>query len=121
MEKIIDEINAIVSSFDFFEFSINSYKDNLLTLFGSEDFIYYHNIEIIFNDIFTIISNINWRVDTQSKSIDILTGPLKVELNIKYFVEKGYTIFVLYNEEGIPQYIIAKSIRLVNKVTKYYT
>ena len=119
VSSIIDEINKKISSFSFFEFSIKSYQNGVLILVGSEDFSYYYNIEIHFHDVFTMISNLDWRVNTQGKAIDILDGPEAFELNKKYRVEAGNTIFVLFDEDLIQYYVIAKSINATYKVTPY--
>ena len=91
------------------------------TIAASKDFFYHHNFEIQFENVFTIIGNIEWIVNTKETVIDIISeNKTAYDLNIQYCVEQGHTIFLLKSEDVIINYIIAENISFKNEVTKYF-
>jgi hypothetical protein len=68
MKAIIDQINNRISQSLFFELSIYKYEKGNLIIGGSEDLIYFHEIEITFKGVYTIACNSDFIVDTTKKS-----------------------------------------------------
>ncbi|SFW81976.1 hypothetical protein [Chitinophaga sancti] len=122
IQDIVDKINSKVIEFPFLELSLLSFRDKELIIAASEDFSYFHNFEMRFKNVFTIIGNIDWKADTNKLLIQVIEGTEEaINLNKKYRVEIGFTVFKLNNEEGDFFYIIAENIELVDKVVKYYS
>lgn len=120
MENTINKINITAREYLWLDFSIFSYKDGILIIAASKDFSYYHNFEIHFQNVFAIIGNMNWKMDTQKDIIRIInTTNEAVALNRKYKVEKGYNIFSFITEDGVTNYIVAEDISFKNEVVKY--
>ncbi len=117
--KIVEEIVEIISKIDFFEFEIYSIQKSLLTLAGSEDFSYYHDIEIYFEEIHTVILNNDFRINTKSKFIQIIDGTDEAfKINKNYKVLSGNSIFKITDEDGVVYYIAAKRISYSNVTVK---
>ncbi len=120
MENTVNKINNIASEYIFLEFSIFSYKSGILIIAASEDFSYYHNFEIHFENVFAIIGNVNWKVDTQKDIIKIISTTNEgITLNKKYKIEKGFSIFRFVSEDELINYIVAENISFKNEVVKY--
>ena len=121
MQGVIDDINKTVTKYLFLEFSVVSYNNGELIIGGSEDFCYYHNFEIIFKNVFTINGNLEWKVNAQNMAVEILKESTEaIELNKKYRVEQGYTIFKFTSEENLNIYVIAEDIVFKNEIVKYH-
>lgn len=122
IKESVDKINNKASEFIFLELSIFHFDKDELIIAASEDFSYYHNFEIRFKNVFAIIGNVNWKVDTQESIIQVLENNEDAyRLNMKYSVEIGNTIFQFITEENKLFYIIAESIEFVDKVVKYWS
>ena len=120
MNNIVKEINEISREYPYLEFKILSFEKGLLIIAASEDFCYYHNFELHFEDVFSIIGNFNWTIDTKIDFLQIITSNnIGRALNKKYKVEIGYNIFSFAAEYEITNYIVAQSILLKNNIVKY--
>ncbi len=118
---IIEEINKIIQGHFYFEMHIFSYNDGMLIVGGSEDFLYYHELEICFEHVFAVHGNFYWKVDNKKTCLAVIEGEEAYELNIKYGVEKGYSIFRFtgdHEPESIT-YIIVRKICFQHKTVKY--
>lgn len=116
----IENINNYIGRFVFYELSILTFKDGVLVIAGSDDFLYYHNIEIVFTEVSTIICNSMFKLNTELKSINILEDIQEMrDVNLKYRVEIGNIIFKIIDEDACVYYIIAKNIDYNTSVIKY--
>ncbi|WP_343673117.1 hypothetical protein [Chitinophaga sp.] len=121
-EDVIAVINKRVKEFIFLDASIYKYHDDGLTLALSEDFTYFHNFEIRFRNVFTVISNTSWSLETKNDFIRILENSEEsCHLNLKYGVVIGNSIFQLSTDEDKVFYIIAEDIELIDNVVRYYS
>ena len=119
MKNIIDEINSVASTFMYLEFAVVSYKAENLIVAGSQDFLYYQNFEIEFENVFSIIGNLRWKANTK-KAVLTICGLIEAhELNRKYRVEQGNTIFKFVDEDNIDIFFIARNIKFRNEVVKF--
>src|ERR1700761_9555838 len=108
MNKIIGDINFKVNGFFHLDFTIYNYGKNDLTIVGSQDILYYHDFEIIFKDVFTIICNRSWKIDMSKPFISLLENEHRgLDLNLKYQVEVDNKIFEINSGSEIPFYIIS--------------
>ena len=120
MNTIVLNINNIARQYLYFELSFWQYHDTNLIIAGSEDFSYFHQLEITFYEVFAIICNSNFKIDTTKDFIfEINDEKEQYELNIKYRVIQGNKIFKLISEDNELFYIIAKDISFTNEVVKY--
>lgn len=121
IQKIIESINSTVKEHVFFELSFHHYQDNILTMVGSDDFSYYHQIEISFTNVFSILCNSNFRINTNESFISIIEGNQESwDLNTKYGIIQGNKIFKIISEDGQIFYIAAENISFIKGVVKYF-
>ncbi|PUZ22582.1 hypothetical protein DCC81_19275 [Chitinophaga parva] len=119
-ENTITLINQKVKEFTFLNFSIFEYHHNEFVIAISSDFTYYHLFEIRFKNVFSVICNTLWSVDTQKDVIKVLDFTEAYDLNVKYGVEVGYSIFQLMNEDELKLYIIAEHVEFTEHIVKYF-
>jgi hypothetical protein len=99
LDKKVNEINDFLKKEMWFDFEMLEYKKNILTVVGSTDFSYSHNIEIYFKDVFSIHCNSEWKSDTSKNIIEIVQGDTAKKINIENKIEQGYTLFKLIPED----------------------
>lgn len=123
--NIVSQINNKIAQYFYLECNIYSIQKENVTIAASEDLLYYHNFEIEFVNVFTVICNKNWKIDTKVISFFELDPANNVELeemkkvNIDFRVETGNRIFKFVTEDSIPFYFAAEDVRLTDKVVKY--
>ncbi|MCK7556234.1 hypothetical protein MKQ70_14910 [Chitinophaga sedimenti] len=120
MENIITLINKTAREFVFLDMSIYSYSNNELVIGMSDDLTYYHKFEIKFKNVFAIICNASWSVNTQKEIIKLADSSLADEINLKHRVEIGNSVFQLMNEDEVVFYVVAAGLEFREKVVKYY-
>ena len=116
-------INNIVSKDIHFEFEILGLTNNDLVLIGSEDFCYYHTLEITFQNIFHINLNESFKIDTTKPFLSLPEKQEAYDLNVKLEVLEGYYIFKLTTEgidDAITFYVIAQDIKYNTDTVFYY-
>lgn len=121
MENIISELNNFSFNYSYFELSISSYENGNLIIVGSEDLLYFHQIEIVFIEVYTILCNTNFIINTSFPFIELLNERSEelYKLNVKYRVVQGYKIYKLVSEDNDVYYIIAKGISYNKLIVKY--
>ncbi|GAB2693131.1 hypothetical protein GCM10027037_15710 [Mucilaginibacter koreensis] len=96
------------------------YRSETLILAGSEDYKRMHNIEIYFKQVFTIVCNSYFSIDMRRPFIHLMDDIEKErQLNIKYGVTIGNSIFKINSNERQEFYIMAEDIDYVHGVVKY--
>jgi hypothetical protein len=123
LNKKVDEINNFLKKEMWFDFEILGYKKNDLTVIGSTDFSYYHNIEIHFKDVFLIHCHSEWKSDTSKSIIEIIQGNTAKKINIENKIEQGYTLFKLIPEDMYEDsffYIAARDLEYNTDCVLYY-
>lgn len=116
---LINEIKEDIKKFDFFEFSILSFDNDNLTIAGSEDFSYFHNVELKFHNVQAIACRTYFKVDTKSNFLSIADANEAFEVNTKYDVLIGNVIFKFQSEDGQLFYIAAKDLTFKIEVVRY--
>lgn len=118
----VEAIDKYIRQHTWFDFHVWRYDGHRLTLAGSMDLTYYHQLEIIFSEVFFASTFFEtWCSDT-TKPVIILPDPtLNKTLNIKFEIEQGYQIFILKTEDYKNDiYIAAKEIAFnIDKVLYY--
>ena len=117
----IAEINLLISQESWFDFEILNLKGNNLSIIGSIDFNYYHNFELIFEDVFHMSINTEWKSDTSEPVLHLVTENEAIELNKKYQIERGYNLFKIIPEDSKDNfYVAAKGLQIDNTKVYYY-
>ena len=120
MNSIINNINKKISEHIYFELSFFKLENNNLIIVGSEDLGYFHEIEIEFNNVFTIECNFSFRLETNKPIISLIIDNEEVfRINKKYGVTHGNYIFKIISEDNQEFYIISESISFRNNIVKY--
>ena len=120
MKEVVKSINDYCRTLSDLEFLIFSYVDNRLVIVGSTDLMYYHNFEIVFEDVYNISSNFNWKNKNSKEVIEILEGRSMIEVNLKFTIEAGNTIFKFNNDDDLNLLVVAKKVSFCKKLVKYY-
>lgn len=122
IEKTIQTINDKVKSFVFLDAKIYSYSGNQLILGLGQDLMYGHILEVHFQNVFTIICNMQWSLDTKYGMIGMVNQGTSeiVAINKKYGVEIGNYVFQLLTDENKVFYIMAEEIFFYEHTVKYY-
>lgn len=114
MEDVLKHINQKSKEFIFLDFTIFKYKKNDLIIAGSDDLTYFHKFEIHFKNLYAVICNASWSVDTKVDVVQIVEGMEAYNLNVRHKVEAGNIIFQLNNGDGLPFYVIAERIEFLD-------
>ena len=118
--NIITDINKKIESYDFLEFHIYSLSSNNLSIVGSDDLLYYHDFEILFINVHTILCNSEWIVNTSEQVLfDISNTDEGKKFNINFKVIQGNRIFKIISQDDVSFYIAAEDIKFIDKVVKY--
>lgn len=121
MQEKIAEIKAFIEQKPWFDFELISYNNGNLLIGGSIDLHLYHELHIIFEDVFMFQMNLEWTVDTSSEIIKIVVDRYVKEINLAYQIEQGYQLFEFIPDK-IPEnthfYISAQKIdyTIINNV-----
>ncbi|RYD57917.1 MAG: hypothetical protein EOP56_06490 [Sphingobacteriales bacterium] len=116
--EIVKEVNDYISSQFHLEMSFYKYEKYSLVVVGSEDLIYYHTLEIRFDDIDFVSGKVDWSVDNSKTSFGILGGDDLYSFNLKNGILEGYTVFYFLDEDGLYTHIVAKTVSMaLNTVT----
>ncbi|SFQ82641.1 hypothetical protein [Hymenobacter arizonensis] len=103
-------INARVKDFVHLEAYIHSFAGNRLTINVGEELIYYYNFQAVFEDVFMVSMNTSAFLNTRVPWLSIVPAPECFEINRRFRVEIGNTVFQLDNEDRLPFFVAAKSI-----------
>lgn len=119
---IVKEIDRRIREHDWFDFHVTSYNGRVLEIVGSMDLSYYHQLEIIFEDVFfASIFFERWHSDTKKPVIELQDSDLNKELNMRFEIEQGYQLFVIRTEDYENDiYIAAKKISFNSDTVYYY-
>jgi hypothetical protein len=117
--ETISNVNKYLSTSFYIEMSFYKYNKGSLTVVASENLLYYHTLEIIFQDVDFISGKVEWKIDTKKPSFGLLTGEDFLEFNLKYRTLRGYQVFNFLDEDGLYTYIVAKDVSLRINTVKY--
>ena len=118
----VKQIDDFIRKNLWFDFQLWLYDGRKLVIVGSTDLTYYHELEIIFTDVFFASTYFEgWRSDTEKPVVEIPDTELNRELNIKFEIEQGYQIFIIRTEDYQNDiYIAAKEIDFKTDKVYYY-
>lgn len=116
------EIDSIIRRNAWFDFHVYSYDGYRMIITFSKDLTYYHNLEIIFEDIFYASTFFNeLHTDLTKTVVEIPEPKLNKELNLEFEIEEGYQIIIIHTEDYKNDiYIAAKSLSYNTDIVYYY-
>lgn len=113
------QIDKIIRKEIWFDFHVLNFDGHRLTVAGSIDLIYYHNLEVIFEDIFFVSGFFKgWHSDTEKTVFQIPEN--ETELNEKFEIEQDYQLFTFKTEDYQNDVIIAANTISFNTDTVFY-
>lgn len=119
IKKIVHEIDTKIRQYEWFDFRVLNFDGFKLSIVGGTDLIYYHELEVIFEDIFFVsVFFQGWHSDT--KQITFSLPDEEKEMNEKYEIEKGYQLFIFRTEDYSNDVIIAAKNITFHADTVYY-
>jgi hypothetical protein len=117
----LDRLNQIVTSTNTVDFRIHSYDSDNLTIIGSFDFSYYHEVEIVFSEVEYISLPADF-----NEPLFRLGDENEVEAIAKLVaLEEDDTVFCIEAEttcsiEKLSFYIVSRGISLREGMVYYY-
>jgi len=119
--EIVEQINTILSKENWLDMEVLGMKGGSLTIIGSTDFTYSHSLEIKFEDVFYMSINMEWKADTSKPFLYLVDSSERIDINQKYRIEQGNTLFKILSEDlETPFYISAKKISFNTDNVLYY-
>ncbi len=120
-KEIVQKINAIISKESWLDMEVLEIKGGSLIIIGSTDFTYGHSLEIIFEDVFHISINSEWKTNTSKPVLHLVDIKEGLTINQKYQIEQGNILFKILPEDlEIPFYISARNISFNTDNVLYY-
>lgn len=107
--KLIDSIKEHNWKESWLDFSVFHYEKNQLTIVGSDDFSYYHNVEIIIENPSYINGVMDWSCDIEDNFISL----------VKHNNDKEIFELEFYSDSELKFKVILASLS-VNFDTVYY-
>ncbi|MCB9795574.1 MAG: hypothetical protein H6741_22965 [Alphaproteobacteria bacterium] len=98
----VERINRYLSSRPWFDFEVMHYQGYRLTIMGGIDPSAAHEVEIWFEDVFFISGPMEWKTDTSTPAVSLLSGGDAIDLNRRFQVEQGHHIF-RFSAEDYPE------------------
>jgi hypothetical protein len=119
LEKLVSRIDEMIRRKSWFDFHVLRFDGKKLIVAGGTDLMYYHSLEVIFEQVF-FVSGIfqEWRSDTSSKVFFIPDNI--VELNLRYGIEPEYQLFAFKLQEQSEYFLVAAKALSFNMDTVYY-
>lgn len=113
----IKEINEFISQHNWMDFEVKSYDGFKLVIAGSTDLMYYHLLEISFEDVFWFSGFVNgWKTDTTKEVLKLAN-----EHNLKLEIEEGYQLFEFETEDYKNNvFVAARIINFSTEIKKLY-
>ena len=119
IQYIVSEIDKEIRLHKWFDFHILKYESKMLSIAGSIDLLYYHTLEIVFEDIFFVSGFFQgWHTDTSKTAFRLESNQVIYK---QYEIEQGYRLFIFNAEDYQNEIIIsAKSISFNTDTVYYY-
>ena len=122
IQEKIDKINNFIANMSWCDFEVHSLHKGCLSIVGSIDLSYFHNIEICFHGFFFVSSVFDWKSDTSKPVLSLMEGELAERINLQYHVEIGNHVFKFiteYDDSETNCVIVARDITYNTQTVKY--
>ena len=111
LQNKVSKANAAIRQLAWCDFEIVDFGRTKLRLQGSLSTSYPFDIQITFEDVFFIQCSTSWKTDTSKDVLVLINGDEAVDLNLKYQVETGYSIFRIFPEDlETTFYVVARDL-----------
>jgi hypothetical protein len=121
MSALVNEIDQQIRTRLWFDFDVFICDADKLVIAGSKDLCYYHEMEIIFENVFIAKGFFHgWHSDT---SKPVFIQPENVDaFDKEYDLEPGYTVFVFKTEDNDQDdvIVVAKKVSYNTDTVFYY-
>jgi hypothetical protein len=101
VKELVNELNRRIMARPWFDFEVLEYGGGRLVIAGGIDPTVAAELEIHFEEVFFYAGVMNWKTDTSTPCLSLLTGPAALDLNLEYKVERGNHLF-RFAAEGYP-------------------
>lgn len=96
------------------EFEVGCYEQDVLSIFASQDPIYYREAEIRFHGVQAVAGKFFWKTEAYKPCIEFLDGTEEAYgFNASNRVEVGHSISKMPNEDGHALLIAAESVEFI--------
>jgi hypothetical protein len=117
----LQKINAIISAESWFDMEVLEMKKGNLLIIGSTDFTYGHSLEVIFEDVFHMCINSEWKTNTNRAVFYLVDNEERIMINKSFQIEQGNILFKIISEDlEEPFYVSAKNINFNTDRVLYY-
>ncbi|MCF6404879.1 hypothetical protein L3C95_18410 [Chitinophaga filiformis] len=122
LTEIANQIDTIIRHERlWFDFTVFHYDGRKLIIAGSDDLTYYHQLEVIFEDVFFFSGYFDgWKSETQEPVFILPDAETALALNIEYEIVEGYHLFIFKTEDYRNDVIIAAGNVSFNTDTVLY-
>ncbi|WP_132313641.1 hypothetical protein [Paenibacillus sp. BK033] len=93
IKLIVEQINNFIQKNFWFDFSVDSYINDRLTITGGLSLSYPPMIEIYFSEVLFTLVHTTWHTDTSKSVITLLEGEEAKIINRMFGIEVGYQVF----------------------------
>lgn len=110
---LTQEIDRYIRQFTWLDFEVYRYDGYRLTVVGSTDFSYYHQLEIVFEYVFFVLGNFStWSSDTEKQVFGFPNN--EAELITHFNIEQNYQLFE-FRQDGLDNdFLIASNTLTYN-------
>lgn len=113
-----NEIDLIIRKDLWFDFHVYKYENGKLIIAGSADLLYYHTLEIIFENVHFFHGPFNeWKSDTTQTVFSMSEDD---QMNVEFEIEQGYSAFIFKTEDYNNNVIIVAEKVTFNTDTVFY-
>lgn len=110
--EVLDSLNSFIKKKAWLDFELLSLSGGTITIVGSTDFTYFHELEVKFDDVFFMHCNTSWKADTSYDVFVIPTLEEERKINLENSIEEGCFLIKIITEFKNSFYISAKQINV---------
>ena len=114
-KNIVEKINHFLENSNCSDFRVKNFDGFRLHLIGSFDLCYYHEVEIIFNDVYKISMETDFFVDCDKKPFQFCKAD-----NASEDCDNEMTEIIILDDTNTKQSIICANMDLIIELVKYY-
>lgn len=90
---VVEQINNFIQKNLWFDFSVDNYINDKLTITGGLSLSYPPMIDIYFDDVMFSLVHTIWHTDTSKRVLTLLKGDEAKSINLMFGIEVGYHVF----------------------------
>lgn len=111
IKEKIAKINAYIRQNEWFDFSLQYLSSSEAIILGGKDLQYYHELEVIFSDVFYVSLCMDWKSAPSRDVLHLVEGQDAYEFNVRFNVLEGNSVFEFVIEDNEEDYyVVAKGL-----------